>query len=62
MYHYSVLTTSIHSLANYISSRFGGNVSHDPHILYTLSALQILAIYGSLAIVDKGLIKKYVGR
>ena len=26
------------------SGGFGGNVGHDPHILYTLSALQILAI------------------
>lgn len=27
---------------------FGGNVNHDPHILYTLSALQILALYDRL--------------
>jgi hypothetical protein len=25
------------------SGGFGGNVSHDPHLLYTLSAIQVLA-------------------
>jgi geranylgeranyl transferase type-2 subunit beta len=27
---------------------YSGNVGHDPHLLYTLSALQLLTIYGSL--------------
>ncbi len=27
---------------------FGGNVGHDPHLLYTLSAVQILALNGAL--------------
>ncbi|KAL6068472.1 Geranylgeranyl transferase type-2 subunit beta [Balamuthia mandrillaris] len=27
---------------------FGGNVGHDPHMLYTLSAVQVLAILGAL--------------
>jgi len=27
---------------------FGGSERHDPHLLYTLSALQILAIYDEL--------------
>jgi len=31
---------------------FGGNVHHDSHLLYTLSALQILAQYGALDRVD----------
>lgn len=33
--------------------RFGGNEGHDPHILYTLSALQVMALLGELERVDK---------
>lgn len=33
--------------------RFGGNEGHDPHILYTLSALQVMALLGELDRVDK---------
>lgn len=32
---------------------FGGSERNDPHLLYTLSALQILAIYDSLDLVNK---------
>lgn len=31
---------------------FGGTGRHDPHLLYTLSALQILALYDRLELVD----------
>lgn len=31
---------------------FSGNIGHDPHLLYTLSAVQILVMYNSLQIVD----------
>lgn len=31
---------------------FGGNEGHDPHMLYTLSAVQILAIFGELDRLD----------
>lgn len=31
---------------------FGGNVDHDPHLLSTLSAIQILAMYDRLAEID----------
>jgi len=31
---------------------FGGNYQHDPHILYTLSAVQILALFDRLDAVD----------
>jgi geranylgeranyl transferase type-2 subunit beta len=31
---------------------FGGSERHDPHMLYTLSALQILALYDQLDKVD----------
>jgi len=27
---------------------FGGNVNHDPHLLYTLSAVQILVVFDAL--------------
>jgi geranylgeranyl transferase type-2 subunit beta len=40
--------------------RFGGNVNHDPHLLYTLSALQILALYDELSVVDVELVVNYV--
>jgi prenyltransferase beta subunit len=31
---------------------FGGNIGHDPHILYTLSAIQILALFDKLNVLD----------
>lgn len=31
---------------------FGGNVQHDPHLLYTLSAVQIMASFGALGEID----------
>lgn len=39
---------------------FAGNVGHDPHLLYTLSAVQILALFDELDKVDKNKITKYV--
>lgn len=33
-------------------TRFGGSVDHDPHMLYTLSAIQILALCDQLHRVD----------
>lgn len=33
---------------------FGGSERNDPHLLYTLSALQILAIYDRLDLIDPG--------
>ncbi|CAN0038565.1 unnamed protein product, partial [Discosporangium mesarthrocarpum] len=39
---------------------FGGNEGHDPHILYTLSALQVLALLGELDRVDKDKVASYV--
>ena len=41
--------------------RFGGSVGHDTHILYTLSALQILALVDRLDLVsDKHKVAEYV--
>ena len=31
---------------------FGGNIDHDPHMLYTLSAIQILVLYDKLDLID----------
>jgi len=39
---------------------FGGNVGHDAHLLYTLSAIQILALADKIDIVDKNAITKFV--
>ncbi|CAM9372083.1 unnamed protein product [Ectocarpus sp. 12 AP-2014] len=39
---------------------FGGNEGHDPHILYTLSALQVMALLGELNRVDKDKVAGYV--
>ncbi|KAL2611693.1 hypothetical protein R1flu_023385 [Riccia fluitans] len=39
---------------------FGGNIGHDPHILYTLSAVQILALFDKLSVVDADKIAKYI--
>lgn len=42
-----------------VRCRFGGNEGHDPHILYTLSALQILALLGELHRVDKEKVSRF---
>lgn len=42
------------------SDRFGGNLEHDPHMLYTLSAIQILAMYDELHLLDVGKVVGYV--
>ncbi|CAM9336623.1 unnamed protein product [Pylaiella littoralis] len=39
---------------------FGGNEGHDPHILYTLSALQVMALLGELDRVEKDKVAGYV--
>ncbi|CAH8303542.1 unnamed protein product [Eruca vesicaria subsp. sativa] len=36
------------------SGGFAGNTGHDPHVLYTLSAVQILALFDKLDILDVG--------
>jgi geranylgeranyl transferase type-2 subunit beta len=43
-----------------VSGGFGGNVNHDPHMLYTLSALQILALYDQLDVVDSEKVGAFV--
>ena len=39
---------------------FGGNAQNDPHLLYTLSAIQVLAIYESLDRIDPDRIAEYI--
>jgi len=39
---------------------FGGNIDHDPHLLYTLSAVQILVIFDELKKIDVEKVAKYV--
>ena len=39
---------------------FGGNIGHDPHLLYTLSAIQILAICDALDMLDRDLVCQYI--
>ena len=39
---------------------FGGNVGHDPHLLYTLSAVQILAMFDELGRLDADKVASYV--
>ncbi|KAL0322452.1 UNVERIFIED_CONTAM: Geranylgeranyl transferase type-2 subunit beta 1 [Sesamum angustifolium] len=34
------------------SGGFGGNIGHDPHILYTLSAIQVLALFDKIDVLD----------
>lgn len=35
-----------------ISGGFSGNTGHDQHILYTLSAVQVLALFDKLNVLD----------
>jgi geranylgeranyl transferase type-2 subunit beta len=46
-------------LCQHPNGSFGGNVGHDPHILYTLSAVQILAMCGRLDKIDKAQVASY---
>jgi geranylgeranyl transferase type-2 subunit beta len=42
------------------SGGFAGNVGHDPHILYTLSAVQVLALFNKLDVVDVDKVTTYI--
>lgn len=50
----------IFSCFDEVSGGFAGNTGHDPHILYTLSALQILALYGKLKDVNREKVISFV--
>ncbi|XP_078416784.1 geranylgeranyl transferase type-2 subunit beta isoform X2 [Cetorhinus maximus] len=38
----------------------GASIGHDPHLLYTLSAVQILSLYDSLHVIDVDKVVQYV--
>ncbi|XP_050369011.1 geranylgeranyl transferase type-2 subunit beta 1-like [Argentina anserina] len=42
------------------SGGFGGNIGHDPHILYTLSAVQVLALFDKIDVLDINKVANYV--
>mmetsp|Transcript_4835 Transcript_4835/g.7227 ORF Transcript_4835/g.7227 Transcript_4835/m.7227 type:complete len:156 (-) Transcript_4835:687-1154(-) len=42
------------------SGGFGGSIGHDPHLLYTLSAVQVYALFESLDLLNKDAIAKFV--
>lgn len=45
-----------------VGGGFAGNVGHDPHLLYTLSAVQILAMCDALDRIDRGRVADYVAK
>jgi geranylgeranyl transferase type-2 subunit beta len=47
-------------MSHYFSYRFGGNVDHDAHLLYTLSAVQILALYDQMDVLDVDVVVGFV--
>lgn len=57
---YSGMVDWILSCQDQSSGGFGGNIDHDPHLLYTLSAVQILALYDELAVLDVDKICSFV--
>ncbi|XP_058193316.1 geranylgeranyl transferase type-2 subunit beta 1-like [Rhododendron vialii] len=42
------------------SGGFGGNIGHDPHILYTLSVVQILALFDKINVLDIDKVSNYI--
>ena len=45
---------------NVLPGGFGGSRHHDPHILYTCSAVQLLAIYGALDQIDADAVARQI--
>ncbi|XP_021674220.1 geranylgeranyl transferase type-2 subunit beta 1 isoform X2 [Hevea brasiliensis] len=43
------------------SGGFAGNIGHDPHVLYTLSAVQVLALLNKLNVLDIDKVSNFVG-
>ncbi|KAL4190985.1 hypothetical protein AMTRI_Chr07g27340 [Amborella trichopoda] len=41
---------------------FGGNIGHDPHILYTLSAVQVLVLFDRIDVLDIDKVADYIAR
>ncbi|XP_057845910.2 geranylgeranyl transferase type-2 subunit beta 1 isoform X3 [Cryptomeria japonica] len=51
-------TTPCHQ--SFVTSGFSGNIGHDPHILHTLSAVQILALLDKLDVIDADKTATYI--
>ncbi|CAH9142709.1 unnamed protein product [Cuscuta epithymum] len=43
-----------------LSGGFSGNIGHDPHIMYTLSAIQVLALFDKIDVLDIDKISNYI--
>ena len=56
----SVAVTEFVFKCQHTNGGFGGNIGHDPHILYTLSAVQILCLFDDLAQIDAPLVMRYI--
>lgn len=41
---------------------FGGNIGHDPHLLYTLHAILVLAMLNALSRIDQEKVARYVAQ
>lgn len=53
-------SSSLDALPSFLPLSFGGNTGHDPHLLYTLSAIQILALCDELGRLDRDKTASYV--
>ncbi|EPS71823.1 hypothetical protein M569_02935 [Genlisea aurea] len=42
------------------SGGFGGNIGHDPHVLFTLSAIQVLALFNKMDVLDTEKVANYI--
>ncbi|XAR63547.1 Protein geranylgeranyltransferase type II [Bertholletia excelsa] len=42
------------------SGGFGGNIGHDPHLLYTLSAIQVLSLFDKINMLDIDQVSNYI--
>ncbi|XP_050121695.1 geranylgeranyl transferase type-2 subunit beta 2-like [Malus sylvestris] len=51
-------TCSIHSLSR--KGGFEGNIGHEPHVQYTLSAVQVLALFNKIDVLDADKVASYV--
>ncbi|VVA33023.1 PREDICTED: geranylgeranyl transferase [Prunus dulcis] len=53
-------TVDADEVVSWASSGFGGNIGHGPHILYTLSAVQVLALFDNIEVLDVDRVANYV--
>jgi geranylgeranyl transferase type-2 subunit beta len=53
-----ILSLSLFLLSSNEIGGFGGSVGHDPHLLYTLSAIQVFALFNAMDRLDRDRIAK----